>query len=102
MTDPIVFGFPRSTFVQIVRLILTHKVIPYTWDSSRKWKTTHLGLHPSTVFDLQHGDFGRRNERDRNIPRRYLQRAGAPPKGNPRARPCISGSARSTRTTTPT
>ena len=28
MTDPIVFGFPRSTFVQIVRMILTHKAIP--------------------------------------------------------------------------
>ena len=25
MSDPIVYGFPRSTFVNIVRLILTHK-----------------------------------------------------------------------------
>ncbi|MGY4419501.1 hypothetical protein ACVWY2_001926 [Bradyrhizobium sp. JR6.1] len=24
MSDPIVYGFPRSTFVNIVRLILTH------------------------------------------------------------------------------
>ena len=28
MSDPIVYGFPRSTFVNIVRLILTHKDVP--------------------------------------------------------------------------
>ena len=31
MPDPIVFGFPRSTFVQIVRLVLTHKDVSYTF-----------------------------------------------------------------------
>ena len=29
MSDPIVYGFPRSTFVNIVRLILTHKDVAY-------------------------------------------------------------------------
>ena len=29
MTDPIVYGFPRSTFVNIIRLILTHKDVAY-------------------------------------------------------------------------
>jgi glutathione S-transferase len=31
MSELIVFGFPRSTFVQIVRMVLTHKAIPYTF-----------------------------------------------------------------------
>ena len=31
MPDPIVYGFPRSTYVNIVRLILTHKNIPYAF-----------------------------------------------------------------------
>jgi glutathione S-transferase len=31
MSDPIVYGFPRSTYVNIVRLILTHKDVPYTF-----------------------------------------------------------------------
>ena len=31
MSDPIVYGFPRSTFVNIVRLVLTHKEVPYTF-----------------------------------------------------------------------
>ena len=30
MSDPIVYGFPRSTYVNIVRLILTHKDVAYT------------------------------------------------------------------------
>ena len=31
MPDPIVFGFPRSTFAQIVWLVLTHKDVSYTF-----------------------------------------------------------------------
>jgi hypothetical protein len=31
MTDPIVHGFPRSTYVNIVRLVLTHKDVPYVF-----------------------------------------------------------------------
>src|SRR6516164_4691270 len=60
MSDPIVFGFPRSTFVQIVRLVLTHKDISYTFRDfeSEMGKSTHLALHPfNRVPILQHGDF---------------------------------------------
>jgi hypothetical protein len=28
MPDPIVYGFPRSTFVNIARLVLTYKEVP--------------------------------------------------------------------------
>ena len=31
MSDLVVYGFPRSTFVNIVRLVLTHKEVPYTF-----------------------------------------------------------------------
>ena len=31
MSDPIVYGFPRSTFVNIVRLVLTHKDVAYSF-----------------------------------------------------------------------
>ena len=31
MSDPIVYGFPRSTFVNIVRLILTYKDVAYSF-----------------------------------------------------------------------
>src|SRR5262245_65020995 len=47
MSDPIVFGFPRSTFVQIVRLVLTHKNVSYTFRDlePEMGKPTHLALH---------------------------------------------------------
>src|SRR3954452_899110 len=60
MSEPIVFGFPRSTFVHIVRLILTHKAIPYTFDDlePEMGKPAHLALHPfNRVPILRHGDF---------------------------------------------
>src|SRR5215510_15973500 len=60
MSDPIVFGFPQSTFVHIVRLILTHKGVPYTFRDleTEMGKPTHLALHPfNRVPILQHGDF---------------------------------------------
>jgi len=31
MSNLIVYGFPRSTFVNVVRLVLTHKEVPYTF-----------------------------------------------------------------------
>jgi Glutathione S-transferase, N-terminal domain len=31
MSDLIVYGFPRSAFVNVVRLVLTHKEVPYTF-----------------------------------------------------------------------
>jgi glutathione S-transferase len=60
VSDPIVIGFPRSTYVHIVRLILTHKEVPYTFrDLEPEMGTpTHLALHPfGRVPVLQHDDF---------------------------------------------
>jgi glutathione S-transferase len=60
MSDPIVYGFPRSTFVNIVRLVLTHKDVSYTFHDLETvmGKTEHLSLHPfNRVPILSHGDF---------------------------------------------
>src|SRR3954468_7364847 len=60
MSDPIVIGFPRSTYVHIVRLILTHKDVPYTFRDLEPEMGTpaHLALHPfDRVPILRHGDF---------------------------------------------
>jgi glutathione S-transferase len=60
MPDPIIYGFPRSTFVNIVRLVLTHKEVPYTFHDleSEMGKPRHLALHPfDRVPILRHGDF---------------------------------------------
>ena len=48
MGDPIVYGFPRSTFVNIVRLILTHKEVDYSFHDLEPvmGKREHLALHP--------------------------------------------------------
>ena len=58
--DPIVYGFPRSTYVNIVRLILTHKDVPYVFHDLEPvmGKPEHLALHPfNRVPILRHGDF---------------------------------------------
>jgi glutathione S-transferase len=60
MSDLIVYGFPRSTFVNIVRLVLTHKEVAYTFHDlePEMGKPTHLALHPfNRVPILRHGDF---------------------------------------------
>ncbi len=60
MSDPIVFGFPRSTYVHIVRLVLTHKGVSYTFRDlePEMGKPSHLALHPfNRVPILQHDDF---------------------------------------------
>jgi glutathione S-transferase len=60
MSDPVVYGFPRSTFVNIVRLVLMHKDIPYVFHDleSVMGKSEHLALHPfNRVPILKHGDF---------------------------------------------
>jgi glutathione S-transferase len=60
MPDPIVYGFTRSTFVNIVRLVLTYKEVPYTFHDleSEMGKPSHLALHPfNRVPILRHGDF---------------------------------------------
>ena len=59
MSDPVVYGFPRSTFVNIVRLILTHKNVPYRFQDLEPvmGKAEHLALHPfNRVPILRHGD----------------------------------------------
>ena len=59
MSDPIVYGFPRSTFVNIIRLILTHKDVAYTFHDLEPvmGKPDHLALHPfNRVPVLRHGD----------------------------------------------
>ena len=59
MSDPIVYGFPRSTFVNIVRLILTHKDVAYSFHDLEPvmGKPEHLTLHPfDRVPILRHGD----------------------------------------------
>src|SRR5436305_14445619 len=60
MTDIVVLGFPRSTFVHIARLVLTHKGVPYTFRDleSEMGSATHLALHPfNRVPILKHGEF---------------------------------------------
>ena len=59
MSDPIVYGFPRSTFVNIIRLILTHKDVAYSFHDLEPvmGKPEHLALHPfNRVPILEHGD----------------------------------------------
>jgi glutathione S-transferase len=60
MDDPIVYGFPRSTYVNIVRLVLTHKEVAYVFRDLEPvmGKPEHLALHPfNRVPILRHGDF---------------------------------------------
>jgi len=59
MSDPIVYGFPRSTFVNIVRLVLTHKDVAYTFDDLEPvmGMPEHLALHPfNRVPIFRHDD----------------------------------------------
>ncbi|MBR0820802.1 glutathione S-transferase family protein [Bradyrhizobium liaoningense] len=60
MSETVVYGFPRSTFVNIVRLILTHKEVTYTFQDLEPvmGKAEHLALHPfNRVPIFRHGDF---------------------------------------------
>src|SRR4249920_2301045 len=60
MTELIVYGFPRSTFVNIVRMVLTYKDVPYKFHDLEPEMGTpsHLALHPfDRVPILRHGDF---------------------------------------------
>src|SRR5262247_4112855 len=60
MSDLIVYGFPRSTFVNIVRLVLTHKEVSYTFHDlePEMGKPSHLALHPfNRVPILEHDGF---------------------------------------------
>jgi glutathione S-transferase len=60
MPDVTLFGFPRSVYVQMAGIVLTHKEVPYDFhDLETEMNTpSHLGLHPfERVPILRHGDF---------------------------------------------
>jgi glutathione S-transferase len=60
MADVVVFGFPRSTYVHIVRLVLAHKDVHYAFQDlePEMGSAIHLALHPfDRVPILRHGDF---------------------------------------------
>jgi glutathione S-transferase len=60
MAEPVVYGFPRSTFVNIVRLVLTHKNVSYVFNDLEPvmGKAKHLALHPfNRVPIFRHDDF---------------------------------------------
>ena len=60
MADVTVYGFPISTFVNIVRAVLTEKGVPFDFhDMEREMGgSSHLALHPfNRVPILRHGDF---------------------------------------------
>jgi glutathione S-transferase len=60
MPDVTLFGFPRSVYVQMAGIVLTHKEVPYAFhDLETEMNTpSHLALHPfERVPILQHGDF---------------------------------------------
>ena len=60
MSDVTLFGFPRSVYVQMAGIVLTHKEMPYTFhDLETEMNTeSHIALHPfERVPILRHGDF---------------------------------------------
>jgi glutathione S-transferase len=60
MPDVTLFGFPRSTYVQIAGLVLTNKEVPYRFHDlePEMGGPSHLALHPfDRVPILRHGDF---------------------------------------------
>jgi glutathione S-transferase len=60
MSDVTIFGFPRSTFVKVVRLILTEKGVDHRFHDTETemYSAVHLARHPfGRVPVLQHGDF---------------------------------------------
>jgi glutathione S-transferase len=60
MSDVTVFGFQRSTYVNIVRLILTEKQVAFRFHDTEHemYTAAHLARHPfGRAPVLQHGDF---------------------------------------------
>src|SRR5262245_35773103 len=60
MSRIVLYGFPRSTFVNVVRLVLEHKGVTYHFHDLEEemGRPSHLNLHPfNRVPILGHGDF---------------------------------------------
>ena len=60
MSEVTLFGFPRSVYVQMAGIVLTHKEVPYTFHDLETvmGKPEHLALHPfNRVPILRHDDF---------------------------------------------
>jgi len=60
MPDVTLFGFPRSVYVQMAGIVLTHKEVPYSFHDlePEMGGPSHLALHPfDRVPILRHGDF---------------------------------------------
>jgi len=60
MSDVTVFGFQRSTYVNVVRLVLTEKGVPFRFHDTEDemYTAEHLKRHPfGRVPALQHDDF---------------------------------------------
>jgi len=60
MSEITLFGFPRSVYVQMAGLVLTHKEVPYKFHDLEQEMggPTHRALHPfDRVPILRHGDF---------------------------------------------
>jgi glutathione S-transferase len=60
MADVTVYGFPISTYVNVVRLVLTHKGVPFDFHDleSEMGGPRHLALHPfGRVPILDHAGF---------------------------------------------
>jgi glutathione S-transferase len=60
MADVTVYGFPISTYVNVVRMVLTHKGVPFHFHDlePEMGKPSHLALHPfGRAPAFRHGDF---------------------------------------------
>src|SRR5687767_4314542 len=60
MTNVALYGFPLSTYVNVARLVLTHKGVDYVFHDleAEMGGPRHLALHPfNRVPILEHGDF---------------------------------------------
>jgi len=60
MTDVTLYGFPVSTYVNVVRLVLTHKGVPFEFHDleTEMGGPSHLALHPfGRVPILDHAGF---------------------------------------------
>jgi glutathione S-transferase len=60
MSEVILYGFPRSVYVQMAGIVLTHHEVAYAFfDLETEMNTmAHLSLHPfERVPILRHGDF---------------------------------------------